>query len=215
MGAELQMLAAGEYAWTSEADPIRYYRAPVVGRFFRRRVAKCIELLPGGESVLEIGYGSGVAFLNLARLYPTIHGIDVHDRMSEVARSFSSLSVMPRLRQGSITNLPYESESFDAAIAISVHEELPFDQQRAAFAEVHRVLRPGGCYVVGVPGVNVLMNSALYAIGCDVSKYHVTTDSQTLAAMSERFVIDTVRYSPRFWPRQFTSYVCIRGRKAE
>ncbi|MBI3836143.1 MAG: class I SAM-dependent methyltransferase [Planctomycetes bacterium] len=210
---ELQMLAAGEYAWTGEADPIRYYRVPVVGKFFRRRVARCIDLLPGGESVLEIGYGSGVAFLNLAQLYHTIHGIDVHDRVKEVARSFESLSIQPRLRQGDITRLPYDDNSFDSALAISVHEEIPFEQQRHAFSEVHRVLRPGGCYVVGVPGVNVLMNSALKVIGCDVTKYHVTTDAQVLNLMRERFTIESVRYNPRFLPKSLTTYVCIRGRK--
>jgi len=210
---ELQMLAASEYAWTSDADPIRYYRAPIVGRLFRRRVARCIDMLPGGDSVLEVGYGSGVAFLNLAQRYRTIHGIDVHDRVSEVARSFESMSIQPKLRQGDITQLPFDDESFDSALAISVHEEVPLEQQRSAFAEVHRVLRPGGTYVVGVPGVNVLMNSALKLIGCDVTKYHVTTDAQVLELMRERFTIESVRYNPRFWPKSLTTYVCIRGRK--
>lgn len=209
---DLQMLA-GDYAWTGEADPIRYYRAPIIGRFFRRRVANCISLLPGGNRILEIGYGSGVSFLNLAERYKEIHGIDVHNRVEEVARSFRHIGMIPRLRQGSVTRLPYHDASFDAAIAISVHEELPPRDQQAAFREVHRVLKPGGCYVVGVPGVNWLMNSALYAIGCDVRKYHVTTDAQVLGEMQTRFAIDETRYAPRLWPKSLTTYVCIRGFK--
>jgi ubiquinone/menaquinone biosynthesis C-methylase UbiE len=210
---ELQMLAAGQYAWTGEADPVRYYRLPIIGRLFQRRVARCIQLLPQGKTVLEVGYGSGVSFLNLARRFEEIHGIDLHDRGERVAESFAQTPVRLRLRRGDITSLPYEDESFDAALAVSIHEEIAPEVQEAAFSEIRRVLRPGGCYVVGVPGVNVLMNSALSLLGCDVAKYHVTTDSQVLAAMAARFAIDVVQYRPFWWPRSLTTYVCIRGWK--
>ena len=210
---ELQMLASRAYSWTGEADPIRYYRLPLVGRLFRRRVARCVSLLPSGDRVLELGYGSGVSFLNLGERYREIHGIDLHNRPGEVARSFAKTELDLHLRQGSITELPYDDESFDSALAISIHEELPPHQQRRAFAEVHRVLRTGGCYVVGVPGVNVMMNSAFYALGCNIGKYHVTTDREVLSLMSERFELDVTDYSPRFWPKSLTTYLCIRGWK--
>lgn len=210
---ELQMLAPRAYSWTGEADPIRYYRLPIVGRLFRQRVARCVSLLPAGDRVLEVGYGSGVSFLNLSERFREIHGIDMHDRPDEVARSFATTDLHLRLRQGSVTSLPYEDESFDAALAISIHEELPLHQQERAFAEVHRVLRPGGCYVVGVPGVNIMMNSAFYALGCNIGKYHVSTDRQVFSAMSERFDVDLTDYSPKHWPKALTTYLCIRGWK--
>jgi SAM-dependent methyltransferase len=210
---DLQMLAAGEYSWTGEADPIRYYRLPLIGRLFQRRVARCIALLPPGKRVLELGYGSGVSFLNLAERYEEIHGIDLHNRASEVERSFSENGLTLKLRQGSIAKLPYEDGSFDAALAISIHEELPLHQQEAAFAEVYRVLRPGGCYVVGVPGVNVLMNAALYMLGCNIGKYHVSTEADVIATMRRRFNLDTTQFLPSFWPKSLTTYVCIRGWK--
>ena len=210
---DLQMLAAGAYSRTGEADPIRYYRLPLIGRLFQRRVARCIALLPRGKRVLELGYGSGVSFLNLAERYEEIHGIDLHDRATEVERSFWENGLTLRLRQGSIAKLPYEDGSFDAALAISIHEELPLRQQEEAFAEVHRVLRPGGCYVVGVPGVNVLMNAALYMLGCNIAKYHVSTEADVIATMRRRFNVDTTQFLPAFWPKSLTTYVCIRGWK--
>ena len=210
---ELQMLNAGRYAWTSQADPIRYYRLPIIGRLYCRRVARCVELLPPGSRLLELGYGSGISFLNVADRFEEIYGLDMHDRSNEVAASFAHTGIRLNLRQGTITALPYADEMFDSAMAISLHEELPFDQQRKAFDEVHRVLRPGGCYVVGVPGVNVLMNSALYALGCNIGKYHVTTERQVLDAMRERFAIESVEYTPKFLPQSLTTYVYIRGRK--
>ena len=184
-----------------------------MGRLFRQRVARCVSLLPAGDGVLEVGYGSGVSFLNLSERFREIHGIDLHNHPDEVARSFASTGLNLRLRQGSVVELPYEDDSFDAVLAISIHEELPLHQQERAFAEVHRVLRPGGCYVVGVPGVNILMNSAFYALGCNIGKYHVSTDKQVLSAMSERFDVDVTDYSPQLWPRSLTTYLCIRGWK--
>ena len=210
---ELQMLAAHEYSWTSDADPIRYYRMPLIGRLFQRRVAHCVELLPAGERVLEVGYGSGVSFLNLSRRFREIHGLDVHARADEVSRSFTTAGLDLRLRRGSIEKTPYEDATFDAALAISVHEEIPLEQQQAAFREIHRILRPGGCYVVGVPGVNVLMNTALYALGCNIGQYHVTTERQVQAIMSEHFDVDVARYTPFFLPRRLTTYVYLRGWK--
>lgn len=212
---ELQMLAAGRYAWTSKADPIRYYRLPLIGRLYCRRVARCVELLPPGRSLLEIGYGSGVSFLNAAQRFEEIYGLDVHEQAYKVAASFAGSGLRLNLRQGSITSIPYPDESFDSAMAISVHEEIPFQQQRRAFAEVFRVLRPGGTYVVGVPGVNMLMNTALYALGCNIGKYHVTTEQQVLDCMSADFRLDFVEYTPRFLPKSFTTYVYIRGRKPD
>jgi len=209
----LEMMASGQYAWTSEADPIRYYRLPFIGRLFQRRVARCVALLPGGRNVLEVGYGSGVSFLNLSKRYGEIHGVDVHDRSAEVARSFENEPLTLRLRRGDVTALPYEDESFDAALAVSIHEEIRPEQQEAAFAEIRRVLKPGGCYVVGVPGVNVLMNTALTVLGCDTDEYHVTTERQVIDEMSRHFDIDTVGYTPFFLPRRLTTYVCLRGWK--
>jgi SAM-dependent methyltransferase len=210
---QLQMLAAGQYAWTSEADPVRYYRLPIIGRLFQRRVARCIDLLPTGKTVLEVGYGSGVSFLSLAERFEEIHGIDVHDRSERVAESFAKEPIRLRLRRGDIADLPYEDESFDAALAVSIHEEIPPRRQEAALLEIRRVLRPGGCYVVGVPGVNLLMNSALSLLGCDVAKYHVTSDARIVELMSSHFAVDVVKYAPAFWPRALTTYVCIRGWK--
>ncbi len=210
---ELQMLSARQYAWTSKADPIRYYRLPFVGRLYCKRVARCVDLLPGGSRLLEIGYGSGVSFLNAAQKFEEIYGLDVHDQANQVAASFTGTGIRMNLRQGSVTSLPYADEMYDSAMAISVHEELPYEQQRKAFGEVYRVLRPGGCYVVGVPGVNILMNSALYALGCNIGKYHVTTERQVLALMGERFNIESVEYTPKFLPKSLTTYVYIRGRK--
>lgn len=210
---QLQMLDADAYHRTGDADPIEYYRVPLIGRLFAKRVTDCLSLLPEGRRVLDVGYGSGVSFLNLAEKFDEIHGIDPHAHALDVEKSFRAAGLTPRLRQGTITALPYENDTFDAAVAISIHEEIPPEVQARAFAEIRRVVRPGGCYVVGVPGVNAMMTLGFLALGCDMRKWHITTERQVLAAMRERFEVDRTKYSPAFLPRSMTTYLAMRGWK--
>ena len=52
--------------------------------------------------------------------------------------------------RGDAQDLPYEDDSFDAAILITVLGEIP--DQDAALREIARVLRPGGRLIVGAEG---------------------------------------------------------------
>jgi len=210
---ELQMLAAHRYCRTSDSDPIRFYTLPLLGRLYRKRIARCLAMLPPGRRVLEIGYGSGVSFLSLGQKFDEIHGVDLHDRAGEVERTFARTGLKLRLRQGDITNLPFRDESVDAALAVSIHEHLPVDRQRTAFWEVHRVLRPGGAYVVGVPALNAMMAAAFRLLGFHIRDHHLSSERQVLAAMREVFEVDRTHYSPCSWPKPLTTYLCIRGRK--
>ena len=49
-----------------------------------------------------------------------------------------------QLEVADATRLPYEDDSFDNAICISVVEHIPDDGDSAAMAEIWRVLKPGG-----------------------------------------------------------------------
>ena len=138
---KLEMLASHEYCRPVD-DPIKFYWTPVFGRLYRNRVARCISLLPPGARVLEIGYGSGVTFPTLRTKFDEIHGVDLHDHAADVDQTFENRKLNLHLRQGNILRLPYEDDSFDAALAISIHEHLRVDQQAAAFQEIRRVLRP-------------------------------------------------------------------------
>lgn len=206
------MLAPAQYC-RIEHDPTRYYHMPVLGRVYRRRVTRCIEKLPAGHSILDIGYGSGVSFLALAEKFNEIHGADIHDATREVTESFAGTGINLLLRQASIFDLPYEDNTLDAAVAISLHEHLSPSDQRRAFSEVHRVLKPGGCYVIGVPGVHAFMTLAFYAIGWRINKHHICTHSQILGAMGDVLDVDDATHWPVWMSRRFPAYVAARGWK--
>jgi ubiquinone/menaquinone biosynthesis C-methylase UbiE len=92
--------------------------------------------------VLEVAVGTG---LNLAHYPPglRITGIDLSPQMLSVARQRAmELGVDVVLREGDAQALPFGDESFDTVVCTLSLCGIPDD--RAAIAEMWRVLRPGG-----------------------------------------------------------------------
>jgi len=74
--------------------------------------------------------------------------------MSALALGFCQKRGLPRLVQGDGQHLPLASQQFDAVIGLDIFEHIPDD--RLAFAETFRVLRPGGTLVLSVPAFKSL-----------------------------------------------------------
>jgi ubiquinone/menaquinone biosynthesis C-methylase UbiE len=105
-----------------------------------------------GERVLEIGPGTGYYTLDLADWVGAEGAIEVFDLQQEMldhtirrARERGLWNVNPT--QGDAQELPYDDDSFDAAVLVTVLGEIP--DQDAALREIARVLRPGGRVIVG------------------------------------------------------------------
>lgn len=101
-----------------------------------------------GETVLDIGCGAGTDLLLAARrVGPAgrVIGVDMTAAMRRQARAAArAIGVAERvgIRAGLAEALPVEDASVDVVISNGVLNLAP-DKERA-FAEVHRVLRPGG-----------------------------------------------------------------------
>jgi 2-polyprenyl-3-methyl-5-hydroxy-6-metoxy-1,4-benzoquinol methylase len=82
-------------------------------------VAALVELLPAGSRVLDAGCGYGRIALPLARAGYAVTGIDLAANLIDAARRTADAEGLTvELTVGSMTGLPYPTESFDAAICL-------------------------------------------------------------------------------------------------
>lgn len=183
---KLKMLPAGQYRGVNEKDPIRYYYWPVFGALYRRRVELALAECRGGERVLEVGFGTGLTFLNLSEMYREIHGLDLTADIPQVKSVFDGVGIQTYLRNGNVLSMPYEGEYFDTVLLISILEHLKPEEQDQAFAEVARVLKPGGQVVYGVPVERPLMVFFFRLLGHDIRQEHFSTEKQVAAAAGAR-----------------------------
>ena len=188
----LQLLPIERYVGVDEKDPIKFYRLPVIGRMYQRRIELCLEQLTGGQAVLEVGFGSGVSFPNLSQLYQEIHGLDLTADTRQVGEMFAGLGIQTELRNGSVLDMPYPDQSFDAVLLISILEHLQPQEQLQAFREIWRVLKPGGQVVYGVPVERPLMVFMFRLLGTDIRQHHFSTEADVRKAAQEVFGLGNI-----------------------
>lgn len=184
---KLEMLKRSEYLTLPETDPLIFYYLPFFGPLYRARVEMALGECKGGQRVLEVGYGSGVAFLNLAKKYQEIHGIDLFADPEQVMRMWHSKGLTTYLKKGNLLSLPYENEYFDAIVLISILEHIKPEEQQPAMAELHRVLKPGGQLIYGVPVERPLMVRAYGMLGYDIRQHHFSTEHDVASAAESQF----------------------------
>jgi len=106
--------------------------------------------LQAGMRWLDIGSGLGGSARHLAAAYGCIvSGIDLAPEYVEVAGDLArrvGLQGRVDFRQGSALALPFPDAGFDGASLLHVGMNIP--DKTAVFAEVHRVLRPGGRFAL-------------------------------------------------------------------
>lgn len=100
-----------------------------------------------GESVLEVGSGTGVIARWLAHRTGKknrIVGVDINNYLLGEAQALvdrDGLQSSVEFRQGNAEELPFPDNSFDVTISVTVIEEVDADR---LLAEMRRVTRPGG-----------------------------------------------------------------------
>lgn len=194
-------------------DPLRFHYWPIVGRLYHRRIDNCLSLLPRGDRVLDVGYGSGTSFLGLGEKFREVHGLDTHEYDREISEVFEKEGLHVNLRRGSILAPPYPDEYFDAVLAVSVLEHLHPEDEVRVMAEMSRMLKPSGVLVVGVPGLNTMMSLGFGALGCNINEHHFSSPEVVMHAASQFFKIDRVIRNPSFVPNSLVTYVSFRGIK--
>jgi ubiquinone/menaquinone biosynthesis C-methylase UbiE len=120
---------------------------------YLKRERLCQFLAPKpGERILEIGPGTGMFSIPVAKLLEPGGTLDVFDIQQVMLDHTLGVAAEQNVgnivaTQGDARRLPYPDDTFDAAFMVTVLGEIP--DQEAALGELQRVLKPRGRLVVG------------------------------------------------------------------
>ena len=98
-----------------------------------------------GKKVLDIGCGSGDwACLAAECGAKSVDGFDIQEGMVELAQQATAQYSSVNICVGDVMDMPYDDNTFDAAISIFVTCNLRIEALTKHFEELNRVLVPGG-----------------------------------------------------------------------
>jgi len=133
------------------------YQSQIPDHIRRRLLTRKVQTMQryleaGGNGVprrgLDLGCGQGWYACEMAELGHEMVAVDLSKNQVRLARQYArGQHVEAEFAAASAIDLPFPEESFDFAYAVNmVHHVLPKAAQRELFAEVVRVLKPGGVF---------------------------------------------------------------------
>jgi demethylmenaquinone methyltransferase/2-methoxy-6-polyprenyl-1,4-benzoquinol methylase len=152
----------------SQPEILRVFRSKAETRAYYNKISRVYDLLADqseapvrsaameilnagpGERVLEVGFGTGLCLVTLAKAVgPTgrVYGIDLSDQMLELAQhnlDREGLAERAELVCEDAAKLPYPSGMMDAVLMSFTLELFDTPEIPKVLAECRRVLRPGG-----------------------------------------------------------------------
>jgi SAM-dependent methyltransferase len=98
----------------------------------------------GGQTVLDVGTGTGVVAITARRKGAKVNGLDLTPALLAQARDSAAVAGLGDInwQEGDAEALPYQDASFDVVLSQFGHMFAP--RPEVALAEMLRVLKPGG-----------------------------------------------------------------------
>jgi len=144
-----KLRATGKTSWDEQSDPLATFDTFLMRPFLEESLAT----LPAPAdqlSALEIGCGTGPISCFLAKKGFSVRGMDVSPTALEMARKHAAeRGLAIRFDSADICNLPEQSDRYDLVVDGHCLHYFVLDEDRAkAFAAIHRLLKPGGTFLM-------------------------------------------------------------------
>ena len=112
----------------------------------RQRLLQQANIQPG-QRVLDVGCGTGLLTIMIKGSVPEaiVTGLDADEEVLRIARD-KSRGTNILWDHAFAFDMPYPDQSFDVVVSSFVTHHLTAEEKLRAFREVHRVLRPAGCF---------------------------------------------------------------------
>lgn len=120
------------------------------GSVLQRKVLQAAQLQDGGR-VIDIGCGTGSFLIELKKALPNTEatGVDADPRMLALAeQKLKRAGVRARLEEKFAEWLLFPPYSFNAAVSVLTFHRLSFSAKKRMAKEVHRILAPGGSFLL-------------------------------------------------------------------
>lgn len=136
--------------WASRYDAVTGLLLLGNEQSLREMTAELAQVKPG-DQVLDVGCGTGsLTIAAKIKAGPTgqVHGIDVAPEMIDVAhRKAVKKGLDIDFQIGLIEDIRFPDNQFDIVLSSLMLHHLPADLKLKGFAEIYRVLKPGGRFL--------------------------------------------------------------------
>ena len=146
---ELKRSIYREYSLSYDEDRQRF----VSPEALLQRIRWALEHVEPGHNLLGLGFGSGELFLEAHRQTGgtgVLAGLDLSPEMLSLARVRAG-NVASLMQGNSLDGLPFIDGIFNLVTSLNLLQELPAKAIPSLLEQVHRVLRPGGCFRAVIP----------------------------------------------------------------
>jgi SAM-dependent methyltransferase len=150
-----------------------------------------------GKRVLDVACGEGYGSALMARSALSVTGVDIAPAAIAHARKAYASRGNVEFVESSCTKLPFDSASFDCVVSFETLEHIA--EQAEFVAEVRRVLKPDGVFIVSTPNKTEYSDKRGYANEFHVKELYRDEFDSLLAA----------QFAHRRWLSQRNAFVSV------